>query len=252
MKDRDKARTFGQDLMKGENNKFGKKRAPGNLTWVQGRTDGKELDPVSKKILKGGARIRSNTAASANAMQYAGGFEDAATGTSGTSIFDPVLCELVYRWFCPPTGHVLDPFAGGSVRGIVAGVLKRSYTGIDLRPEQVKANEVQARRILKKGHGKVKWIVGDSVNVVDLAPREYDLVFSCPPYADLERYSDDPRDLSTMKYADFLDVYRTIVDKSTRAIQRKQPRIVVPWKSPCPKNWLAKTQRKWVNVKNRC
>ncbi|HOR79340.1 MAG TPA: hypothetical protein PLG04_11235, partial [Anaerolineaceae bacterium] len=28
---------------------------------------------------------------------------------SGTSIFDPVLCELAYRWWCPANGHVLDP-----------------------------------------------------------------------------------------------------------------------------------------------
>jgi hypothetical protein len=27
-----------------------------------------------------------------------------------------VLCELAYRWFCPPGGLVLNPFAGGSVR----------------------------------------------------------------------------------------------------------------------------------------
>lgn len=38
---------------------------------------------------------------------------------TGTSIFDPVLCELAYRWFCPQGGLVLDPFAGGSVRGIL-------------------------------------------------------------------------------------------------------------------------------------
>ena len=43
----------------------------------------------------------------------------------GTSIFDPVLCEIAYRWFCPPAGRVLDPFAGGSVRGIVAALLGR-------------------------------------------------------------------------------------------------------------------------------
>lgn len=30
----------------------------------------------------------------------------------------PVLCELAYRWFCLAGGLVLDPFAGGSVRGI--------------------------------------------------------------------------------------------------------------------------------------
>lgn len=61
----------------------------------------------------------------------------------GTSIFDPVLCELAYRWFCPPDGTVLDPFAGGSVRGVVAARLGRSYVGVDLRPEQVEANEQQ-------------------------------------------------------------------------------------------------------------
>lgn len=68
---------------------------------------------------------------------------EALQSASGTSIFDPVLCELAYRWFCPPAGRVLDPFAGGSVRGIVAALLGRQYVGIDLRPEQVAANEAQ-------------------------------------------------------------------------------------------------------------
>ncbi|MGB3312861.1 MAG: DNA methyltransferase, partial [Albidovulum sp.] len=63
---------------------------------------------------------------------------------SGTSIFDPVLCEIAYRWFCPQGGTVLDPFAGGSVRGIVASQLGRAYVGIELRAEQVAANQAQA------------------------------------------------------------------------------------------------------------
>lgn len=40
------------------------------------------------------------------------------------------------------------------------------------------------------------------------------MVFSCPPYADLEVYSDDPKDLSTMKYADFRAVYFEIIKKA--------------------------------------
>ena len=47
---------------------------------------------------------------------------------SGTSIFDPVLCEMMYRWFNVPNGVVVDPFAGGSVRGIVAS--KLGMTGV--------------------------------------------------------------------------------------------------------------------------
>lgn len=78
---------------------------------------------------------------------YDDGPEGGSASQSGTSIFDPVLCELVYRWFTPAGGHILDPFAGGSVRGIVAAKLGRSYTGIDLRPEQVAANDDQWRAI---------------------------------------------------------------------------------------------------------
>lgn len=63
--------------------------------------------------------------------------------TEGVSVFDPVLCEMAYRWFCPPGGLILDPFAGGSVRGIVAAKIGRRYLGIDLRQEQVTANRDQ-------------------------------------------------------------------------------------------------------------
>ena len=128
---------------------------------------------------------------------------------TGTSIFDPVLCELAYRWFCPPSGLILDPFAGGSVRGIVAAKLGRQYTGIDLSTVQIAANEQQANEICDDI--KPRWIVGDSRDAVTLAPNEYDFLFSCPPYGDLEVYSDDPKDLSTLAYDDFHKAYRDIV-----------------------------------------
>lgn len=72
--------------------------------------------------------------------------ENALAG--GTSVFDPVLCELAVRWFSPPAGVVLDPFAGGSVRGIVAAILGREYHGNDLSERQVESNREQAAAIL--------------------------------------------------------------------------------------------------------
>jgi hypothetical protein len=128
---------------------------------------------------------------------------------TGTSTFDPVLCEIAYRWFCPKGGRVLDPFAGGSVRGIVAARTGRSYTGIDLRAEQVEANKAQALKITPDR--LPEWIAGDSLSIQTLAPGRYDFLFTCPPYADLEIYSDDPRDLSRMSYEDFLSTYRAII-----------------------------------------
>lgn len=68
------------------------------------------------------------------------------SGDAG-SIYDPVLQELAVRWFAPPHGHVLDPFAGGSVRGVVSACLGHPYTGVDLRADQVTANREQWDRI---------------------------------------------------------------------------------------------------------
>lgn len=134
---------------------------------------------------------------------------------TGTSIFDPVLCELAYRWFSPRGGLVLDPFAGGSVRGIVASLCGRRYTGVDLRPEQITANQAQWADIGQPGDLVPAWHTGDSRHIAQLcAGTEADFVFSCPPYADLEVYSDDPADISTMKYPEFLAVYREIIAAS--------------------------------------
>ena len=143
--------------------------------------------------------------------------EETTPAQGGTSIFDPVLCELAYRWFCPPCGTVLDPFAGGSVRGIVAAKLGRGYAGVDLRPEQAEANYLQAEELCPDAD--LHWAVGDSQGIAELLPGEYDFVFSCPPYAGLERYSDDPRDLSTMDYEKFLHVYRTIIVRSCEMLK---------------------------------
>jgi DNA modification methylase len=375
------ARSNGQDLMKGENSNFDKKKT------------------VSGCLGSSFPTIHA----------YDDSPEGGTVSQSGTSIFDPVLCELVYRWFCPSGGHVLDPFAGGSVRGIVAAYLGYDYTGIDLREEQIEANRAQWAEIslskpsepdgdyvtvkvsakmaqtpfagcspeyiakechasccqsstsesgtmitihpteqekiearggtvkdgllqtpnkrcpfktdkdlcglhftpdkpfgciaspftlnkngtliirnrykllkcynqgeklpaykafrasldlifgqeesqrvcdlLEGGSGDIaaqmpksswkmliendeikhgslvineaapSWVVGDSRGIKDLANGSYDLVFSCPPYADLEVYSDDPKDLSTLDYPEFLASYREIIANSVSMLK---------------------------------
>jgi hypothetical protein len=159
--------------------------APG-LTWVGGNRSPEDLDDTSRKNL--------------------------AAGSSGTSIFDPVLCELAYRWFTPPGGHVLDPFAGGSVRGIVAAHLGYAYTGFELRAEQVAANEIQAARIVPGA--ACEWVTGDSAINVPAWAGAADFIFSCPPYGNLEVYSDDPADLSAMPLDGFRSAYRAIIAAS--------------------------------------
>lgn len=129
------------------------------------------------------------------------------------SIFDPALCEVLYHWFCPDGGSILDPFAGGSVRGIVANYLGYKYTGIDIRQEQIESNREQALQILDVNN-QPNWYVGDSNIALDGLNGQYDFVFSCPPYADLEVYSNLDGDISNMAYDDFMVAYESIISKS--------------------------------------
>jgi|TARA_R110000824_G_scaffold134259_2_gene297210 hypothetical protein len=135
-----------------------------------------------------------------------------ASNEEGTSVFDPVLCELMYRWFSPFGGQVVDPFAGGSVRGVVAHILRRKYWGCDLAAKQIEANRQQAKDIFGDT-GHLTWVNGDSMQMVDTAPMA-DFIFSCPPYGDLEVYSDNPADISNMEYQDFLINYWQIIGKA--------------------------------------
>ena len=137
-----------------------------------------------------------------------------------TSIFDPVLCEVAYRWWCPEQGSVIDPFAGGSVRGVVAQRLGLSYYGVDLRSEQVEANREQGAEI--RGEGSAIWEVGDSRTAH--FPERADFVFTCPPYFDLETYSDDPADIANAgSYDEFLGAYSVIIERAVS--QLKQDRF---------------------------
>ena len=136
----------------------------------------------------------------------------------GTSIFDPALCEVLYHWFCTDGGTILDPFAGGSVRGIVANYLGYKYTGIDIRQEQIDSNREQGLEILDVNN-QPNWYVGDSNEVLNGFNKEFDFVFSCPPYADLEVYSDLENDISNMPYKEFMTAYESIIEKSCKLLK---------------------------------
>lgn len=134
---------------------------------------------------------------------------DAPEKKEAVSIFDPVLCELLYKWFCPIGGQVVDPFAGGSVRGVVASTLGYKYWGCDIRNEQIEENYRQASYIGLESNLPV-WLVGDAMHCVPMAP-ESDFFFSCPPYGDLEVYSDIDGDISNMDYHAFVAAYKRII-----------------------------------------
>ncbi|MCP4181430.1 MAG: site-specific DNA-methyltransferase [bacterium] len=118
------------------------------------------------------------------------------------SILDPVLAEISNLWFGLPKCKTFDCFAGDSVFGYVSDSVGNTFTGIELRQEQADLNN---KRL--KG-SKSKYICDDGQNVLKHIKKDsQDLLFSCPPYFDLEVYSDLKNDASNQKeYEDFLKI----------------------------------------------
>lgn len=124
---------------------------------------------------------------------------------AGVSLFDPVLSEIICKWFTPSQGaKIFDCFAGDTQKGLVFGYCGYQFTGVELRQEQIDINN----RVLEGRNLPVRYICDDGRNVADhFDPESQDLLFSCPPYFDLEKYSDLDNDASNQKsYADFIGI----------------------------------------------
>ena len=123
----------------------------------------------------------------------------------GSSNFDPVLAELMFKWFAPKGGKILDPFGGEQTKGVVAGELGFDYTAVEFRADQVQVNNEAT-----KGYKSVRYYCGDSNNISTIVPgRGFDFVFTSPPYYDLEVYSKE--DMSALgTYDEFMRQYENI------------------------------------------
>lgn len=74
----------------------------------------------------------------------------------------------------------------------------------------------------------INWICGDSLNADKyVADESMDLVFTCPPYFDLEVYSDNENDISNMSYDGFAETYRQIIKKSVNKLKPNRFAVVV-------------------------
>lgn len=147
-----------------------------------------------------------------------------------TSTFDPFLCEILVRWFSRSGDTILDPFAGGHIRGVVSSFLGRNYVGFDVNDKQVLANRENWRLINEEYRltdlGNVEWVLGDSTTME--FPRGCNMMLTCPPYYNLEVYSDNPNDLSTLdSYEEFLIKYASIIKKCYNALEDNSFAVIV-------------------------
>ena len=140
-----------------------------------------------------------------------GGIVDGING--GTSNFDPVLAEVMMKWFCPEGGSVLDPFGGEQTKGVVAGETGHPYTGVEIRQEQVDVDREHTA-----GYPGVEYICGASTMQEQIVrKRGFDMCLTSPPYYDREVYSAE--DMSALgTYEEFMQQYRSIFAQCYRLL----------------------------------
>lgn len=143
--------------------------------------------------------------------------------SQGVSLLDPVMAEVVCRWFGLDNCKTFDCFAGDSVFGYVSAYLGNEFVGIELRPEQAQLNNERVADM------NARYICDDGQNVANhIAPDSQDLLFSCPPYFDLEVYSDLPNDASNQSsYEGFIDILRNAFSKAVACLKENRFAVIV-------------------------
>ena len=131
--------------------------------------------------------------------------EESKVLSAGVSLFDPVLSEILCRWFTPRQGaKIFDCFAGDTQKGLVFCECGFAFKGVELRQEQVDINN----KVLANRDLQIEYVCDDGRNVcAHFEENSQDLLFSCPPYYDLEVYSNQQNDASNQKtYEEFIDI----------------------------------------------
>lgn len=143
--------------------------------------------------------------------------------SAGVSLLDPVMAELVCHWFGLESCKSFDCFAGDSVFGYVSAHLGNEFVGIELRPEQARLNNERTEGM------SARYICDDGQNVAHhIDAGSQDLLFSCPPYFNIEHYSDLENDASNQKsYDDFIQILRNAFTAAIGCLKENRFAVIV-------------------------
>lgn len=168
--------------------------------WFQTTTSVWRVDEIIKRRVRDWRRLTGETGHDGTRAETMRADHDSVyTGTS--SVFPAPLVEwILLRYGGKPGGRILDAFAGGPPRGLVSTIMGYQYTGVELRQEQIDENQSVLKSL---GLAGADYICGDG-RFLDGVTGAFDAALTCPPYYDLEQYSDLPNDLSNLRtYEEF-------------------------------------------------
>ena len=167
--------------------------------WFATTTTIWQVDEIIKRRVRDWRRLTGETGHSgARDETFRKDHNSVYTGTH--SVFPAPLMEMIIMRYGGPIGsHILDAFAGGPPRGLVSCIMGHRYTGYEIRQEQIDENISTLGMLGLTGAsyhcGDGRYLAGGG---------DYDCAITCPPYFDLEIYSDGHNDLSNLgNYSEF-------------------------------------------------
>ena len=143
----------------------------------------------------------------------------------GLSIFPYHLGETIVKFYSEPNETIFDPFMGHNSRMQIVFELGRNYIGYDISKEFMKENfklrELLLKRCLNDGleHNTIDIYEKDS-RQIDLKENSIDMIFTSPPYWDLEFYGDEPNQLGYKKSYDlFLHGLKQVLQGCSKVLK---------------------------------
>lgn len=106
------------------------------------------------------------------------------------SEFNPTVAKNVISYWSKPNDFIFDPFAGRS-RALVAYAMNRNYIGYEVSEDvhDYIYNRFKELKLCGRPDFNVVIENDDCANAINKEEKEsFDLIFSCPPYWNLEKY----------------------------------------------------------------
>lgn len=138
------------------------------------------------------------------------------------SKFNSEYAKRIIEMWSKENDKIVDPFAGRSSRPLVSTLLKRNYTGFEVIESNLKEAQDQYDDISKgRDMGKLKLINTSSSNILNHLDKNYaDMIYTCPPYFNIEKYESVEGQLTDIKtYDAFLKEYSKILEKASMVLK---------------------------------
>ena len=108
------------------------------------------------------------------------------------SEFHAGVAENIVRFWSIPGAKIVDPFAGRATRAVIANKLGREYYGYEITP---KTHRRVNEHFKKLGINPTVYL-GDGTTLTKTPDNFADLIYTCPPYYNIEEYESVDRQLS--------------------------------------------------------